>query len=59
MRILAKLSRGDVSLDWMPEKMIRFSWRAYGMFVNLYVSARKHTDPEIVKKLDDEVILCA
>lgn len=57
LKKLARMVKGDVTVDWGDQSYVRFTWDAYGVRMSYYVAPRMVNDETIIKRLDRKVIL--
>ena len=57
LKKLAAMARNTVTVEWMPEGVVRFSWETYGLTMRYYIAPRVINDENIIKRLDRKVIL--
>lgn len=57
LKKLARMVRGDVTVDWDDQSFIRFTWDAYGVRMSYYVAPRLVHDVNIINRLERKVIL--
>ena len=57
LKKLARMVKGDVTVDWDDQSFIRFTWDAYGVRMSYYVAPRLVHDENIINRLERKVIL--
>lgn len=57
LKKLARMAKGDVTVDWGDRAYVKFMWDAYGLRMSYYVAPRFVNDENIIKRLDRKVIL--
>ncbi len=57
LKKLARMVKGDVTVDWENQSIAKFTWDAYGVRMSYYVAPRMVNDENIIKRLDKKVVL--
>lgn len=57
LKKLARMAKGDVTVDWEDLSYVKFAWDAYGVRMSYYVAPRFVNDENIIKRLDRKVVL--